>query len=72
MLHAPDGRTRLNEIDADIAKVVRLIAEKNRHIDLGGHEANAPEKGAQEMRIVLERMWRQRRQAWEQLRESEA
>jgi len=70
MLHAPEGRTRLNEIDADIAEVVRLIAEKNQHIGLGGHEASAPEKRAQEMRSVLEQMWRQRRQAWEQLREA--
>jgi hypothetical protein len=69
MLHAPDGRTRLNEIDAHIAEVVRLIAEKHQHIDLGGAEARVAEKPIQHMRRVLEQMWRQRRQAWEQLQE---
>ena len=69
MLYAPDGRTRLNEIDADIAEVVRLIAEKHQHIGLGGHEASAAEKRTQDMRGVLQQMWRQRRQAWKQLQE---
>jgi hypothetical protein len=69
MLHALDGRTRLNEIDADIAEVVSLIAEKRQHIELGGAEASAAEKRTQDMRGVLEQMWRQRRQAWEQLQE---
>jgi hypothetical protein len=63
------GRTRLNEIDAEIAQAVRLMAEKDLHVVLGGAGASVAAKRAQEMRIVLERMWRQRRQAWEQLQE---
>ena len=69
MLDAPDGRTRLNEIDAEIAQVVRLMVEKDRHVVLGGAGARVAEKPIEDMRRVLEQMWRQRRQAWEQLQE---
>jgi hypothetical protein len=56
MLPAPDARTRLNAIDADIAEVVRLIAEKNLSIKLGDHEASGAENQAHEMRAVLEQL----------------
>jgi hypothetical protein len=71
MLPAPDARTRLNAIDADIAEVVRLIAEKNLSIKLGDHEASGAENRAHEMRAVLEQLWRQRRRAWQELQESQ-
>jgi hypothetical protein len=69
MSHEPISPTRLAEIDAEIAEVVRAMAEKNQQITLSIHAPSAAEKQALQIRFMLEGMWRQRRQAWEQLQE---
>jgi hypothetical protein len=72
MSHEPNSRTRLAEIDAEIAEVIRAMADKNQQITLSSPAPSAAEKQALQIRFMLERMWRQRRQAWEQLQEQES
>jgi len=60
MAHEPISPTRLAEIDAEIAEVVRAMAEKNQQITLSIHAPSAAEKQALQIRFMLEGMWRQR------------